>query len=285
MARTSTRFRIATYVAALLFVSLGPGAAFGQSPDRPHILISNDDGIEAPGIAVLARELAKIGDVIVFAPSANRSGSSMALDLRSRIQIERVMHDGELFGYGVNTTPAGAVLLGLEHETEVGRPVDLVVSGINQGANVGDLAHFSGTVGSAMAAAYYGIPAVAVSADARAPNYGLAARFVAQFIEELLRRDPAPGVVYSINVPAGVPAEGAEAVVAPMGGSYFRIGFDVRLDDTSGVAVPRFDEEVVPEGSDTELYTGGRVTITPLRFDWTDWDVLRDLRTWNLVVR
>ncbi len=279
--------RILPCVRSALFVStlatVVSLAAHGQSADRPHILVTNDDGIEAPGIVALASELAKIGDVTVFAPSENRSGSSMSLDIRNQISITPVMRDGVLFGYGVGTSPAGAALVGLEHEAEAGRPVDVVVSGINRGANVGDLGHFSGTVGAAMMAAYYGIPAVAVSADARHPDWDLAARFTAQFVEELLRRETQAGIVYSINVPAGV-TRGDTAVAAPMGGSYFSLGFTVRTSDSAGSAVPRFGEPVVPAGSDTEHYNHGTVTVTPLHFDWTARDALRELASWNLAI-
>ncbi len=268
----------------VLVVSIVPCTAHGQASQQPHILLANDDGIDAPGLAVLAQALAAVGHVTVFAPSTNRSGSSMAVDVRGPVLVERVMRDGQLFGYSVGTTPAGAMLIGLEHELGTGQPIDLVVSGINRGANVGDLAHFSGTVGAAMIGAYSGVPAVAVSADARAPDYELSARVTVAFIQQLLQHGPAPGTVYSINGPSNVAADSLAMVVAPMGGSYMRLGFDVNLQDSTAGAVLRFREGEAPVGTDTDQYSRGRVTVTPLRFDWTDYAAFRDLQAWDLRV-
>ena len=89
--------------------------------------------------------------------------------------------------------------------------------------------------------------------------------------------------MYSINVPSDA-ADGLAMVVAPMGGSYMRLGFDVNLQDSTAGAVLRFREGEAAAGTDTERYTRGRVTVTPLRFDWTDYAALRDLQAWDLRV-
>lgn len=266
-------------------ISLAPPVAVAQITPPLRILLANDDGIGAPGLAVLAEALADLGDVSVFAPSTNRSGSSLALEMRGSTEVERFERDGRFFGYGVASTPAGAMMVGLEHALAAGQPFDLVVSGINRGANVGDLGHFSGTVGSAMIGAYYGVPAVAVSADATAPDYELSARVAVAFIRQMLQYRPAPGTVYSINVPRGVDEADLQIVVAPMGGSYVRFGFDVNLEASPPVAVPRFRVGEAEAGSDTDAYNRGRVTVTPLRFDWTDRPALREMQAWDLRVR
>src|SRR5690606_32640490 len=116
------------------------------------ILVSNDDGVQSEGIAALAAELSTFADVVVVAPDDNESGASHRSVIRTQITtLSRVERDGQFFGYSVNASPADAVKFGLLH-FGAERPFDLVVSGINNGANVGQIAHTSGTVGAAMEA-------------------------------------------------------------------------------------------------------------------------------------
>ena len=149
----------------LLALSSGLLASATAFADSYRILISNDDGINSPLIHALRDGLATLDDVeiVVSAPDANKSGSSQSTDGGART-VERVFANGEFFGYAVDGRPADAVRFGLLHLGK-DEPFDLVVSGINQGANVGDVSHLSGTVGAAMEAIYQGIPAIAVSQD------------------------------------------------------------------------------------------------------------------------
>ncbi len=247
-----------------------------------HILVSNDDGITSPGIQELADALRGVGDVTVIAPCGQRSGSSMAVDLRQEMRLMPYEVDGEARGHCVDASPAGAVLLAIEALAPEGG-FDLVVSGINAGANVGDLSHMSGTVGAAMMGAYYGIPAVAASlGDAR--DFGYAAAFTARFVEEVRRRPPLPGVVLSVNIPRTTETGTEGVAVAPMGGSYLVFGYE-EGDPEEGARVfrPRLAlEDSHPPGTDSEAYTAGMITITPLRFDWTDDELVRELASWGL---
>jgi 5'-nucleotidase len=263
----------------LTFVSL---PADGQAR-RYRILISNDDGVLSEGIAALAAELGSFAEVVVIAPAVNESGASHRSVIRTQVTtLARVEKDGQLFGYSVDASPADAVKFGLLHFADEA-PFDLVVSGINDGANVGFIAHTSGTVGAAMEALLSGVPAIAFSQGNR-PDFELSARFAGEFVREVLERGAPPGVLLSVNIPAG---EIKGVRTAPMGGFYFRVSDVVQSSDNGDTA--EFRARVsgatgVEPGSDSALYLDGHITITPLRIDWTDEATMRELESWDLEV-
>ncbi len=274
--------------AALLSLSLpgcapsadeGAGGAVGEPY---HILVTNDDGITSPGIHELADALRGVGDVTLVAPCGQRSGSSMSIRLDLPMRLTPYEEGGEPRGHCVDATPAGAVLLAIEALAPEGG-FDLVVSGINAGANVGDVSHMSGTVGAAMMGAYHGVPAIAASLGG-ARDFRYAATFVASVVERLRSRPPLVGVVLSINVPGGAEEEIAGVAVARMGGAPFRFGYEeAESDDGVRVFRPRFGPvETNPPGSDSEAFAAGMITITPLRFDWTDDELVREVASWGL---
>jgi len=251
--------------------------------DGYHILLTNDDGIDSPGLQALATELRAVGQVHVVAPCGEQSGSSMSLALGQELRLEARPREDGTVQHCVTTSPAGTVMLALDAVAPPGG-FDLVVSGINRGANVGTASHISGTVGAAMMGALHGIPAVAASAGGRGDDYGYAARWVTAFVRKLKARPAMPGVVLSINFPEAT-REGTEGVaVRPMGGMHFQIGFD-----STGVegATRRYRARVAlateaPAGSDTEAYLRRMITVTPLAFDWTARSVLDALERWGL---
>ena len=272
-------------------LACGAGPA-GEAPETPgetspaDILLTNDDGIESPGIQDLAEALREVGEVTVVAPCGERSGSSMSILLGQEIRLRTFPE-----GYCVDATPAGAVLFAAEAlAPESG--FDLVVSGINRGANVGEVSHMSGTVGGAMMGAYLGIPAVAASLGDPRGGFGYAARTVARFAAELHRRGVAAGVVYSINFPVGTAGDASGIAARAMGGQYIRVAYEELTGDGSeegseaeGARVfqPRFQRpDPYPAGSDSEAYGDGFITVTPLRFDWTDRGAIEALEAWDL---
>ena len=287
--RTPSIPAVALVVAASLVVSspacTAPASEVSEdAADGPyHILVTNDDGIGSPGIRELADALRGVGEVTVVAPCGQRSGSSMSVQLGREHRLTAVGEEDNPWGHCIEATPADAVLLAIQAlAPEDG--FDLVVSGINAGANTGDLGHMSGTVGAAMMGAYYGVPAVAVSLGGRAMEFGYAAAFTARFVEQLRQRPPLPGVVLSINFPAATEDAITGVSVARAGGSYLGFGYD-EVDPVDGVRVfrPRFESvDTHPPGSDSEAFAAGMITIAPLRFDWTDEDVLREMGTWGL---
>ncbi len=247
-----------------------------------RILISNDDGIDSPLLAALRQELAKLPDVevVVSAPNDNQSGSSMS-SIGGPTVVDRYFRDGSFFGYAVHGRPSNAVMFGLE---VLGRddPFDLVVSGINRGANVGDVSHASGTVGAAMRALYLGVPAIAISQEVENVNTEASAKFAAQLVVRYQRQGAPEGVLISINIPAG---ELRGVAVRPMGDSYLQTG-SFELVDESGdrqtyererIRVPSTDES-----TDTYAYQQGYITLTPLKFDWTAHELIDEVKSWDL---
>ncbi|MDE2943987.1 MAG: 5'/3'-nucleotidase SurE [Gemmatimonadota bacterium] len=273
--------------------ALGCGAEpAGEALETPgdtspyHILVTNDDGIESPGIQDLAAALREVGEVTVVAPCGERSGSSMSILLGQEVRL-RTFPDGHC----VDATPAGAVLFAADAlAPESG--FDVVVSGINRGANVGEVSHMSGTVGGAMMGAYLGMPAVAASLGNPSGGFGYAARTVARFAAELRRRGVEAGVVYSINFPVGTAEDASGIAARAMGGQYIKVEYEEVTGDSTeegsadeGVRVfrPRFERpDPYPAGSDSEAYGEGFITITPLRFDWTDRPTVDALEGWDL---
>ena len=252
--------------------------------DSYRILISNDDGINSPLIHALRDGLATLDDVeiVVSAPDTNKSGSSQSTDGGSR-RVERVSADGEFFGYAVDGRPADAVRFGLLH---LGKddPFDLVVSGINQGANVGDVSHLSGTVGAAMEAIYQGVPAIAVSQDTANVDTAVTVNLTRQLVAKYQREGAPEGIVISINVPGG---ELKGVAVRPMGESYLKFS-PYELTRTDG-EVSQFETAYVgnralESSNDTYAYQNGYATITPLKFDWTAHEMLSEVEAWGLTL-
>ncbi|MEX2582126.1 MAG: 5'/3'-nucleotidase SurE, partial [Gemmatimonadota bacterium] len=233
------------------------------------------------GIAVIAAELGSFADIVVVAPAENQSGSSHSTIARQiQLEVEPFYRDGELFGYGINATPADAAKFGIL-QLGAERPFDLVVSGINDGANTGEIAHYSGTVGAAMEALYHRIPAIASSQNG-AQDFALSARITARIVRQVLREGLPEGVLLSINIPQGE-LQGIRAL--PMGGSYFGVGaFEEVASSPESVSYRAVIRGVEHRGDDTDTraYLDGYVTITPLRFDWTDAETLDRVRSWNL---
>ena len=271
----------------VLLVGLAMPATRVQEAQPLRILVTNDDGIDSPGLTTLVRELAGLGEVVVCAPDSNRSGSSHSTTFLSEPQtVTRVTVEGASQAFAISGTPSDAVtyaVFALAGE----RGFDFVVAGINRGANVGDVAHYSGTVGAAMEGAYHGIPSLAVSQNHRAPSYELAARFTTRFVRAWSERQPASDVVWSINVPADAAEKISGVAPAHMDGAYLHPSGIRRVsgdDDSRVVQATTGRGRAGDAGSDTAAYLAGEITLTPLRFDWTDSQALQAVAGWGLTV-
>ena len=256
-----------------------------QGQTQYRILVTNDDGIDNPRLAALVLELAKIGEVVVVAPDGNRSGASHSMTTFTRPMIitQREIPGAKL-AQAVSGTPADAVEFGIfTHGRK--RPFDLVVSGMNYGHNSGFVAHTSGTVGGAKEAVLNGVPAVSVSSDEQQFDHAMGVRFAARFVRELLRRGAPKDVLFNINIPKGDAIR--EVVVAPMGGHYYRTQSFRRVPQEGVEAWSPVTETGTdgPAGCDTRHYCAGKITITPIHIDWTDHEMLKELREWDLRVR
>ena len=246
-----------------------------------HILLTNDDGIEAAGLKALTARVRALGRVTVAAPDRERSGVGHAITLDGRLGCRRLADDGAVVRYAVAGTPADCVKLAVSALVE--RPIDLVLSGVNAGGNAGVSALYSGTVAGAIEAAMVGLPAVAISlADTgdRANRAALdrAADIAVGLIEHLLRAGAVGAAPLNINVPPLRDTWPIGWRVTRQSLAPYRDAF-TEADEADAFCLETGEtrHETDP---DTDLYQllRGYVTVTPLGFDLTDRRVLADLR-------
>jgi 5'-nucleotidase len=248
-----------------------------------RILLSNDDGIESPRLHALHAALSQLEgvEVVVSAPNVNQSGASQSSI--GSITVDNFEQDGRFFGYSVHGRPADAVRFGVK-ELGKDQPFDIVVSGINRGANVGNVSHLSGTVGAAMEGLYHGLPAIAVSEDPNSENTAITAKFTADLVDRYRRQGAPNGTMISINVPAG---ELKGVAVRPMGDSYLstaRYAPTIRDATTTDYESVRIIVDSQDSTTDTYAYQQGYISVTPLKFDWTDLEMLDEVESWNLQI-
>lgn len=250
------------------------------APKAWRILVTNDDGIDGAGLKALVAALDPLGEVVVSAPAANRSGSSRSTEMFSReLKIAQVTLPGADAAWSVDGTPADACAFGLLHLAG-GRPFDLVVSGINAGANVGAFAYYSGTVGAALEGPAHGVPGMAVSLD-RGGSDAVAARYAADFARAWLTRGATTEIVYSINVPRLADGAAASARAGRIGPApYQTSGFAFSADGGAVRARLAPLTDLPAADTDTALLASGNITVTPLRVEWTDAAALRALAEW-----
>ncbi len=248
------------------------------------ILLTNDDGIHAPGLWALHDALAQRHDVTVVAPDRERSAVSHGITLNEPLRLVEVTLRGGHTGQMVNGTPADCVKLGILEV--LGEKPEMVISGINPGANVGIAIHYSGTVSAAREAALYGIPAMAVSINARqVQHWDTAARYAAHIAEAVHRQGLPFGTLLNINVP-DLPAEAIAGMRASRQGvSVITEYFEKRVDPRNrayhwlGGDIQTFDDDMA---IDWTALSGNHVTVTPLQCDVTDYRTLEQMRDWTL---
>ena len=248
-----------------------------------RILVTNDDGIYADGLNVLYRELSELGECVVVAPETEQSAVGHAITLYRPIMVRRARKDGEFLGYAVRGTPADCVKIGVKELTE--KPVDLVVSGINVGANVGINVLYSGTVSAATEAAILGIPAIAVSLDTRtsSSNFIPAARFIKKLIPQVMESSFLRGVTLNVNVPALPEEEIRGAVITRQGAARLVEEFERRLDPRGNIYYWLAGETLLPDTEELEsdacALSRGYITITPINYDLTRHSAVEGVRT------
>jgi 5'-nucleotidase len=249
-----------------------------------NILITNDDGIHAEGLLALKSALVALGDVYVVAPDRQRSACGHSITLSRPLRLNKVrLHDGS-HGYACDGTPSDCVSLGMMDV--VPEKVDLVVSGINFGPNLGWDLTYSGTVSAAMEAVIMGVPAIAISVASHAEqlDYGCAARFAAYLAEKILADPLPPDVLLNVNVPNLPEAEWQGIEVTCQGKRRYVGSVEKRLDP-QGRAYYWLGGEVVDElekGTDVSAIAANKVSITPVHLDLTGYSALKQLAGWGL---
>jgi 5'-nucleotidase len=248
-----------------------------------HILLSNDDGYEAPGIVCLARHLASIARVTVVAPDRNRSGASNSLTLDNPIRAT-TLPNGFI---RVDGTPTDCVHLAITGLLE--REPDIVISGINTGANLGDDVLYSGTVAAAMEGRFLGLPAMAVSLLGHDPqHYDTAAQVVCQLLGSLADAPMPLDTILNINVP-DLPLSAVAGMQTTCLGHRHKSEPVIKMLDPRGREIywvgPPGEEQQAGPGTDFHAVRQGFVSITPLHVDLTRHTALSELSYWLEGVR
>jgi len=248
-----------------------------------NILLTNDDGIFAPGLRALHKRFTVRHAVVVVAPDQERSAVGHGITLHHPLRASQVTLNAHYQGYAVNGTPADCVKLGV-FELLAERP-DLVVAGINPGANVGVNINYSGTVAAAKEAALYGLPAIAVSVQGReVVNYEDVAAFTEALAQAVLQEGLPRGTFLNVNIP-NLPFT-AISGTTPSRQGIGRLAdrFEKRTDPRnqayywSGIDSQVFDGEPDVDGAALE---GNHISITPIKCDMTDYEALENLRRWH----
>ncbi len=250
-----------------------------------RILATNDDGIMAPGLAALRRALDPLGDVTVVAPMGPQSAVGHSISLNQPIWCHHIEMAGGVKGHGVEGSPADCVKLALLELMKAGKP-DLVVSGVNLGANIGINILYSGTVAAAIEAAFCGIPAVAVSLEASDdPDFDGAARIGAAVARQFMEHQPNSVTLLNVNVPNGKNGFSGELHLVPQSMKGWKEFYE-RRPDHSGRTAFWIDGAQEPEDPHTETdvsaIDAGHVTVTPLQWDLTDHQRMAEVRDWGL---
>jgi 5'-nucleotidase len=243
-----------------------------------HILVSNDDGYRARGISVLVEALAAEHEVSIVAPERNCSGASNSLTLERGLRACQLEENV----YYVDGTPTDSVHLALTGL--LSREPEIVVSGINAGANMGDDVLYSGTVAAAMEGRHLGFPAIAVSMNSYIPkHYETAAKAVVQLLSRLNQSSFAANTILNINVPDIPWAEIKGFKATRLGNRHKSEGViiqdDPRGDPMYWVGPPGAAQDA-GEGTDFHAVSNSYISITPLQIDLTRYDSLTELDNW-----
>jgi 5'-nucleotidase len=257
-----------------------------QSEVAMHILVTNDDGVHAPGLLALAQAMRTLGQVTVLAPDRNWSGGGHVKTMERPLRVrETRLADGSpaLMSDGAPSDCVALALLGV-----VSEKIDLVVSGINPHPNFGNDVTYSGTVTAAMEAVIGGVIGIAFSLDSMLPqiqaDFGPAGRVAVRVVQQVLEKGLPPGVLLNVNVPALPDADIKGFMLTRQGLRLYHDRLDTRRD-------PRgqpyywiggdFPTGVAEAGTDYVTPALGYVSITPLQLDLTSYKALETLKTWK----
>jgi 5'-nucleotidase len=247
-----------------------------------RVLLTNDDGITATGLNVMRRALLELSDVDleVIAPDSNRSATGRAVTLHDPIWVEEVEFGDGTSGFATDGTPVDCVrfaALGLVEE-----PPELIVSGINHGANLGDDITYSGTVAAALEGILLGIPAIAVSLTGRSHEFGPLATFVARLVDELDEVPMPSGTLLNVN---GPPGEVKGACACRLGKRVYNDKLELTEEEgarrryTLYGETPSYEHEA---GTDFAAIAEGLIAVTPIHFDLTDQAGVEELAGFDL---
>lgn len=250
---------------------------------KPKILITNDDGIYAPGIYALYTAMCELGDAYVVAPDSEQSAVGHAITISDPLRVKEFEKNGGFFGWAVNGTPADCVKLAIKAILDV-RP-DLVVSGINKGSNTATNVIYSGTVSAATEGTIMGIPSIAFSLTTFQKVDLTPASEIAKFIaRQVLRHGLPKDTLLNVNIPP-LPRDEIRGIkLTRQGKARYEETFEKRVDPMNRVYYWLGGSKVVmdtEEDIDDIAIMNGYVSVTPLHFDLTDYRSLEDLKQWR----
>ncbi|MEI7907453.1 MAG: 5'/3'-nucleotidase SurE [Bacteroidota bacterium] len=252
---------------------------------RLSILVSNDDGILADGLAILVKELQSIADVTVVAPDSQQSAVGHAITVHRPLRVKEVKKDGQFFGYAVDGTPADCVKLAIRNLMKANP--DIVVSGINHGSNTAISVIYSGTVSAATEGTILGISSFAISLTTFEANadFTYAAKFAKSLALKIAEHGLPKGTLLNVNVPPVPEGDIRGVVITRQGKSVWNDEFESRRDPGNkqyfwlkGEMV-ELDEE---EDIDQRAILNNKISITPIQFDLTNYDMIDKLKAWKI---
>ncbi len=253
---------------------------------KPSILVSNDDGIDAPGLDALVRELKKISTVTVVAPDKQRSAVGHAITMNYPLRVKKYFKDRSLFGYAVEGTPADCVKLAIRCLMD--SPPDLMISGVNHGANTAVNIIYSGTVSAATEGVLLDVPSIAVSLTTYGEaDFRPAAGFSRRLALHVLRTGLPAGTLLNVNVPAVKGSRIRGVKITRQGNSRWDDTFDVRVDPNNNTYYWLTGKlDVLDKTDDTDVIAVRRnyISVTPIQYDLTDYKTLRKIRGWKIPV-
>ncbi|MCL4385977.1 MAG: 5'/3'-nucleotidase SurE [Actinobacteria bacterium] len=252
------------------------------------ILLTNDDGIEARGIYALYKTFINDDEfeIKVIAPEFERSAVGHAITVFDPIWVKREYKDGEFFGFGVNGTPADCVKL---YNELLGTKPDLLISGINRGANVGENIIYSGTVSAATEGIANGIPSIAVSIDCYTePDYNFSAKFTKKIVKMIFKHNNFPEkTLLNINIPDLSENEIKGIKITKQSDAKFKDYF-LKRSDPRGRDYYWMDGEFIEiskcEEGDYCAIKNGYISITPIQYDMTDYKRIDYFRKWDIKI-
>lgn len=248
-----------------------------------RILLTNDDGIYAKGIEALYETLICEHEVTVVAPETEQSAVGHSITFLNPLRVKSVQRNGRFFGYALDGTPADCVKIAIAELLKP--PPEIVISGINKGANVGVDVIYSGTVSAATEAAVMGVPSIAVSIDSfRTSDFSAAQKFIPGLLAMVVKHGLPRGVSLNVNVPA-VPAEHIKGVrITHQGKMKYIESYDRRMDPRNNVyywlcsSAPISDLDPY---ADSSAIAEDCISVTPIHYDLTHYTSLDMLKVWH----
>jgi 5'-nucleotidase len=251
-----------------------------------RILLTNDDGIYAPGLRALRPALLKLGEVVVVAPATEQSAVGHSVTLTTPLIVQEVLDEERRpMGWAVEGRPADCVKLALRELLP--EPPDLIVSGLNAGSNAGINVLYSGTVAAAIEGAFFRRTSIACSLEytrLRPLDFTRGAEMACSVIEQILARRPADGTLFNVNIPSSERGPVRGIRVVPQNVAPYTEEFDRRVDPRGRVyfwSSPNFSCPEPHPDTDVTALAEGYVTVTPLQFDLTQASLLNEMSSWE----